>query len=148
MRRRLLFVLWALVVCAVLAGPGCTGGPDTTTGSLGGDAGPAPENYRQIVRDYVRQTFKDPYSIRDAEIATPITNGPVLVPPMGPVAMVWVVCVRANAKNAFGAYTGLQQVAVVIHKGRAVNSWDEQHYSGHVCSGATYQPFPEIMTTS
>lgn len=146
--KRLLLLFWMLLVCAALAIGACTGTTDTTTGSLSGDAGPLPTNYRQIVRDYVRQTFKDPYSIRDAEIAQPITNGPVLVPPLGPMTMVWVVCVRANAKNAFGAYTGLQQTAVVIHKHRAVNAWDEQHYSAHVCSASKYEPFPEIMTTS
>lgn len=146
--RRPLLLLWVLSVCA-LPGAACTGATNTTTGSLGGGAGPPPTNYRQIVRDYVRQTFKDPYSVRDAEISPPkMTEGPTLIPPLGPMTMAWVVCIRANAKNAFGAYTGLQQTAVVIYKDRAVNSWDEQHHSAYACRDSKYEPFPEIMSMS
>ena len=47
----------------------------------------------------------DPYSARDAEISNVVTASTTF----GPRPM---VCVRANAKNAYGAYTGRQKYAI------------------------------------
>lgn len=47
----------------------------------------------------------DPYSVRDAEISDVVTAST----PLGPRSL---LCVRANAKNAFGGYTGRQTYAV------------------------------------
>lgn len=131
--------LCALLVCGV-ALAGC----QTTGEEVARQAGPAPANYRQIVADYVKTSFKDPYSIRDAEIAAP-------VPGRGPSMNAdgfktpWVVCMRANAKNAMGAYTGRKVTAVAVSDGRVTNAWDEAQASRVACEGvAAYEPFPEI----
>lgn len=101
-------------------------------------------NYRQIVAGHVRETFFDPYSIRDAEIGAPkMAAGPSLNRDGG-FYTPWVVCVRANAKNRMGAYTGKHVTAIGMSGTEVVNSWDEAHYSRMVCEGVAYAPFPEI----
>jgi len=102
-----------------------------------------PANYREIVAAGVRETFVDPYSIRDAEIAAPkMAMGPSLN--SDGFTTPWVVCVRANAKNRMGGYTGREVTAFAVNGGKVVNSWDEAHYSRAVCSDVYFQPFPEI----
>jgi hypothetical protein len=136
-------VIFAVVVVFGLAG--CAGGREGTTGSISGSQlGPAPDNYRKIVSDYVRANFKDPYSIRDAQIAAPVPSwGPVLVP--GAFTPVWVVCLRANAKNSFGACTGVRDTAVLIHNGQSVSTWVDGN-AQLACRSAKYESFPEIST--
>ncbi len=79
--------------------------------------GPFPENYEQIVKAWLQDTLKDPYSLRELEITEPQT------------ARVWVgllnggyldgyrTCVSYNAKNGFGAYVGLKRYTVVLKDG-------------------------------
>lgn len=102
-----------------------------------------PANHRNIIAAGIRDAFVDPYSIRDAEIAPPKRAvGPSLN--TDGFTTPWIVCVRANAKNRMGGYTGRQVVAFAVNGGKVVNSWDEKHYSGAVCDGVAYEPFPEI----
>lgn len=68
-----------------------------------------------------RHYWKDPESIKDSRIGQPYTESC-----RGHVEH-WVqqidacVCIATNAKNAYGAYTGLRpQVALLIGRGRAV----------------------------
>ena len=76
-----------MLAAIVLAG--CSGSTDGATGSIGPSAGPYPAEYRKIAQEYVRSTFKDPYTIRDAYIAPPkLALGPSLLgtacsPPRG-----------------------------------------------------------------
>lgn len=127
----------ALAACAV-ALAGCqTDGSGTAVADV---TGPPPASYRQIAAEYVKANFKDPYSIRDAEIAFKQGSGPTLVAGKMP----WVVCVKANAKNAVGAYTGRKVTALGISSDRVTNAWDEAQYSLMTCQGAVYEPFAEI----
>jgi hypothetical protein len=50
--------------------------------------------------------------------------------------------VRANAKNRFGAYTGLKETAVIFRGGKIDTT--NQEYGAMACTGAVYEPFPEI----
>lgn len=120
----------------------CAGHTPQSSGPVAsGDVPPA--NYREIVAGSVQDHFVDPYSIRDAEIAPPKRA-------MGPslntdgFTTPWVVCVRTNAKNRMGGYTGRQVMAFALSSTAVVNSWDEAHYSRMVCGNVVYQPFPEI----
>jgi len=102
-----------------------------------------PANYRHFVAAHMRTSLFDPYSVRDAEIAAPKRAlGPSLN--ADGFNTPWVVCVRANAKNRFGAYTGRSVSAYAVSAAGVVNSWDEARYSQIVCAGADYGPFPEI----
>jgi len=91
----------------------------------------------------VKSTFFDPYSIRDAEIAPPKR---ALGPSLNEDGFTtpWVVCVKANAKNRMGAYTGRKVTALAVSGGKVVNSWGETEYSQMVCGDVVYEPFPEI----
>jgi hypothetical protein len=113
---------WLLVPFLGLAGCTTTGTP----------AEPPPANYRALVVAEARQKFFDPYSIRDATISEPI-------PGMGNLS---TVCVRANAKNRLGGYTGQNVTAFVFSGGRIVMS--DQELTILPCISATYGPFPEL----
>ena len=112
-------------------------------------AGPPPDltKYRLVVRDYLRTSFIDPYSVRDAQIAKP---KPGLVYIEGTIRHEpgWVVCVRANAKNRMGAYIGIRDTMVLLRGDRAVASFsspDPGHYELRtVCGSEQYEPFPEF----
>jgi hypothetical protein len=106
-----------------------------------------PANYREIVRDYVLSHFRDPYSIRDPFIAPPkLAMGPMLLPTAGMVTP-WFVCVRANAKNAFGAYAGATPTVLAVYAGRVDNAFEGPAWASE-CSDAKYEPFPEIAPKS
>jgi hypothetical protein len=110
------------------------------------DAGePLPANYRQIVAVHVRTTFLDPYSVRDASIAPP-RAGSLSRPDIIWVERGWIVCLRANAKNRMGGYTGLTTSAMLVRAGAVVTSHSgEDHYEVRTsCADARYEPFPEI----
>jgi hypothetical protein len=94
-----------------------------------------PANYRQLIIEHVRQTYNDPYSIRDAAISAPIAGTSFF-------GAVQSVCVRANAKNRMGGYIGLKANAITFREGRIVSFSEE--YAGMICDGAIYEPFPEI----
>jgi hypothetical protein len=85
----------------------------------------------QIVRD-ARDLLLDPYSIRDAEISNVATFAD------GTQG----VCVKANAKNAIGGYTGRQSMAINIRNGILVGHTKNDP----ICArpDVVYQPFPEL----
>lgn len=72
-------------------------------------AGPA---IRASVVEYVRKTFFDPYSIRDAEISNVVTLLDTGIK---------AVCIRMNAKNRMGAYTGLKATSLRLRNGSVIS---------------------------
>lgn len=115
------------------------------------DIGPAPTNYRQIAKDYVKASFFDPYSVRDAEIAPPKPmDSPAFIPTSigigGTFESAWVICMRANAKNRMGGYVGLRETAIVVKADRVIHAYDEPMATSYICDGARYEPFPEATS--
>jgi hypothetical protein len=97
---------------------------------------PASADERRIIVSYVRDTFKDPYSIRDAEISYFFDNAP-----RGGRAG----CISLNAKNSFGAYIGKQFVSIVIDNGKVIRSVQDAPGCHTVGSrGIKWQKFPEL----
>jgi hypothetical protein len=115
--------LGMLVVFAALTG--CTVTPDQAA------IGPYPTNYEQLVKEQVRQSFFDPYSIRDSRLSAP-QQGHMFM------QQGWIVCLEANAKNRMGGYTGLKRTAYLINGERIVNSWTDAPF----CNSpqVNYQP--------
>lgn len=106
---------------------------------------PFPAEYRQMTREYLRRTLLDPYSIRDAEIATPeVRHSFYLIDP----SPGWTICVRYNAKNRMGAYAGLTENALLVRGGRISISLNEittpTREAPGICGEAKYGPFPEM----
>lgn len=96
-------------------------------------AGPLAENYKEVLKKYVQATFKDPDSVKDAEIAKPVPYR--VFDRRG-----YVICYKANAKNSYGGYTGTQILAVMMY-GTEITS-----YGSSVCPqvNAVYEPWPEV----
>lgn len=129
----------ALIACALaLALQGCQTDAEIAA------AEPLPANYRRIVADHVRTSFFDPYTVRDAGIAAPkpgqLSRADAIAVESG-----WIVCVRANAKNRTGGYTGLKATAYLIRGGAVVAAQTgDDHYEVRTKCTGPYEPFPEI----
>lgn len=100
---------------------------------------PPPANYKQKIIDHVRQSFFDPYSIRDAAISKPFAVNRI------GHGEIWFVCVKTNAKNRMGAYTGISPTAYWFQNGgMKLASPGAPEYDEFNCAHAQYAPFPEI----
>lgn len=120
---------WMLVVLgAALVLEGCAAGSTADPGKVG----PYPDNYKQIVATHVRAEFFDPYSMRDVSIAAPFQAR--LFFQDG-----WIVCLRANAKNRMGGYTGIQEQGYLIRDGAVVLEGDQAN-----CPSQQYTEWPEM----
>ena len=102
-----------------------------------------PSNARAAALGYARQSFFDPYSVRDASISQPF----VIPYGLAGQSQAWVVCVRANAKNRFGAYAGVQETLVVFD-GDTVDATRSGRDVASACRSAQYGPFPELEALS
>lgn len=60
------------------------------------DTDPSPPDAKAIVLAHKARLWKDPDSIKSASITAPRRH----------MGFMWHVCVRLNAKNSFGGYTG------------------------------------------
>lgn len=121
-----------VVVAAALVLGGCqTDGAGTVA------EGPQtlPPDYRQQIIAKVKESFFDPYSIRDASISAPIPGANIY-------GATNTVCVRANAKNRMGGYIGLRSTMYVFNGPKlTVSSSDGADW---MCAKAAWEPFPEI----
>lgn len=137
-------IVLAILVFVFLSG--CT----TTSPTAPTSETPAPTNYREAVVNEIKQSFFDPYSIRDAAISRPfyangVYDGVSPFPRKG-----WVVCMRGNARNRMGGYTGLQNTVILFDGERVAMSLSGPDYRWQVvelCKNAEFEPFPEIEAT-
>lgn len=96
-------------------------------------ARPATKEERSIVASYLRSTLKDPYSVRSARISDLVTPPGQSTPR---------ACVSLNAKNAYGAYTGQQVIAIAV-SGLLKSAMEDVNLKA-ACYGQAYGPFPEL----
>jgi hypothetical protein len=122
MRRTLALVLAfpALVAMAVLLG-GCDTSPPTKQQVSSVDYGPKPDDYQQIIRDYLRNRFTDPTAA-----IIDFKAGPTQMYQKDAVVrdlqFGWAVCAMVNDKNTQGAYTGFYPAVYFIRNGNVVAS--------------------------
>ena len=136
-----------LGLCAIILLSSAVSGCVTTDAPAPADD-PFPANYRALVAAHKADIFKDPDSVKDASVSAPKrASGPYLSP--AGFLTPWIVCVRANAKNSFGGYTGKQLMAVLISKNSVVETKSGLHQG--VDTGMmwcqdhqNYEPFPEL----
>lgn len=93
-----------------------------------------PANYRAVTASLIRSSLKDPYSVRDARISGVVPLSGVLA------GNGQGVCVEFNAKNSFGAYTGVERHTVMFRNGAASSIQDG------TCDDGDYGPFPELSS--
>lgn len=122
---------------------GCASTPQPTA-----ETGPFPASYREMAKVYLRKVLFDPYSVRDAEIAEPeVKQSIYLIDP----APGWTICVRLNAKNRMGAYTGLKEDALLVRGDRvaiSLNELTQPTPTIGICRNAKWEPFPELQKTN
>jgi len=94
---------------------------------------PVTASEKAAIVSAARDHFIDPYSIRDAEI-----SNVVRLNDQGLEA----VCVKANARNRMGGYTGRSATSVRLLNGKPVNTLDNA--PACVNPKLRYQRFPEL----
>lgn len=95
---------------------------------------PPPTDTRPRILAAKNQLWKDPDSIKNASISGLRRH----------LGMMWHVCVRANAKNAFGGYTGEKDMVIAIYDNpyqppAALMSEAPPNYCPE-----PFEPFPEL----
>lgn len=134
--------IFAIAATALLGA--CAGGYSNIQTSSAPSAAP-PGEWRAMTLAHLRRSLKDPYSVRDAEIAAPyLAAGPSLMP--SGFGTPWIVCVSANSKNTFGAYAGKSPIVVLIYEGKVETSHENGAWA-IACNDVKYEPFPELMQT-
>jgi len=90
-----------------------------------------PPDYRSIVLANKNRLWKDPGSIINAQIAEPRLS-------MG----IWQVCIRLNAKNSYGGYSGESDELIQFYEDDRP-PWNMGGPAPY-CNGSSYSPFPEL----
>lgn len=93
-----------------------------------------PANYRADILSFMRTYLNNPSQVRDAAVTEPTQRS------IGGRQR-YVACLRYNARNSAGRYTGVSDRLAVFFEGR----FDQliERAAEH-CSGAAYTPFPEL----
>jgi len=117
---RATFSIAVLVLCAAaLLITGCSTKPPTKEEREAVNYGLRPDNYEQIVRDYLRNRLTDPTAA-----LIEFKAGPTQLYQRDSVIrdlqFGWAVCVMINDKNTRGAYDGYRAGVYYIRNGKVV----------------------------
>lgn len=93
-----------------------------------------PENHRNQIVRILKDSLKDPTSVRDAWITEPFLG-------QMPNGQRYTVCVKLRAKNSFGAYDGVMEKIAIFYRGSAGDSLYPATET--LCSGRKFVRFPE-----
>ena len=119
-----------------------------------------PDNYKAELLGFLHTYINDPTQIRDAAIAEPVLRLVSGNPDRGnsPLDKLsrsferssasqerYIVCLRFNAKDRDGRYTGLKQGMAVFTGGRFERFYEQRQGP---CDQADYKPFPELGALS
>jgi len=110
---------------------GCTIPPPTKEEMAGFNYGPKPDNYEQIVRDYLKTRLSDA-----AGAVLEFRAGPNLLfqqaTQLRPLAYGWGVCVLVNEKKKSGGFEDAYPMVFFIRDGKvvAVNGGNEDNLVG------------------
>ncbi|RKF36715.1 hypothetical protein [Paraburkholderia fungorum] len=102
--------------CIALAA--CAAAP-TSEEMASADYGTYPDNYQDVIHDYMENVLKDPDSARYDYLNSPqsgwrrTSNG---------LKFGYVVCVNINARNSYGGYTGAQPSYFMLRDGTVVST--------------------------
>lgn len=105
-----------LPAIAMLLG-GCDTSPPTKEERESVNYGPKPDNYQQIIRDYLRNRLTDPIAA-----IIDFKAGPTQMYQKSAagrdVQFGWAVCTMVNDKNTYGAFTGFSPAVYFIRNGK------------------------------
>jgi hypothetical protein len=114
--------------CAAFLATGCA----VTTQITREEAGPYPENYKEIIASYIKSSFKDPYSLKDVMISKPMPYK--ILHRAG-----YVVCLQTNAKNSYGGYVGISHNEIMIEGQKVWGTGNDYCYQR-----GGLEPWPEM----
>jgi hypothetical protein len=97
---------------------------------------------RKLILDHVRDNYFDPYSIRDAEISNSVSFSEVTMNPDSEPKTP-LVCVKANAKNRMGGYTGRKNELYQFNPSGSLKTVSDD-LAGRCDSRMQFLPFPEL----
>jgi hypothetical protein len=127
-----------LFTCIPLLLAGCVASSEQLSTVYASQRAPTTGERQQIIA-HIRNTFFDPYSVRDAEISNAL-----------PFAVIGssnasVVCIHANSKNRLGGYVGRQYTMTKFDAAGKLTNADDSSVAKRECSDArlTYRAFPE-----
>jgi hypothetical protein len=96
-----------------------------------------PENYKTDLLAFLRTYLNDPTHVRGAVVTQPVLKD------VGP-GQRYVVCVRYNARDLDGKYTGLKDGAAIYVAAKLDRYVDVKRELQTLCKDAVYAPFPEL----
>ena len=100
------------------------------------DVNVAPVNPKPQILALLRTYLNNPVGIRDGAVSDPMLRD------VGPVSR-YVMCLRFDARNSDGKYTGVKDRLAIFRYGR-IDQISET--ARDICSGASYKPFPELAS--
>ena len=110
------FMSYAVIMLAMVFLTSCASMP-TQQELANADYGAYPDNYEQIIKSYLEQRLKDPYSAEYRHIRGPEKRWARLFA-QGNYG--YSVCYIINAKNSFGGYMGYKTHNFIIYNGQVV----------------------------
>jgi hypothetical protein len=114
-----LAALIGFAFCAVSVLPAQTG-----TMEVGADPklhGKYPENYREIINNWLQTVLLDGASAQVEWVSGP-TPGTMPEKKNGNALFGYLVEFKVNSRNRFGTYTGMQRKTVLIHDGEVIKA--------------------------
>jgi len=112
-------LLSATAVLAVLLLAACQSAPLTREQLAALDYGPRPDDYREIVREYLSTILEEPrFALLEFKAGPkPLYQKEAL---LGERQYGWAVCVMVNDKNQRGAYAGFYPMVIYMRRGKVV----------------------------
>jgi len=120
MKRTLAQTLMVLTALAIALG-GCDTSPPTKEQMDSVNYGPKPDNYQEIIRDYLRPRLTGPTAAIIDYKAGP-THLYQKDAVFRDLQFGWAVCALVNDKNTMGAFTGFYPAVYFIRNGKVVAS--------------------------
>jgi hypothetical protein len=135
------WLLWIAMLAGVLAAGGCASddlGPSPAELRAHWEAQNVyPQNYKADLLAFLRTYLNDPSHIRDAGVAQPVLKEEG-------AGKRYVACVRYNARDDQGHYSGVKVGAATYVSGKLDHFIDPGKRAKALCANATFAPFPEL----
>ena len=96
-----------------------------------------PQNYKADLIAFLRTYLNDPTHVHGAAVTQPVLKDVG----QGPR---YIVCLRYNARDNTGAYTGMKTGAAVYVSAKLDDFVDQPKQVQDLCKDAVYAPFPEL----
>jgi hypothetical protein len=96
-----------------------------------------PQGYKQDLLAYMRTYLNDPTRIRDTAVSAPVLKD------FGQ-GQRYMACVRFNARNDEGKYSGTKEGVAIYVSGKLDRFVDTPRETREICKDAAYAPFPEL----